>query len=137
MWQLASFLADTVQQFSLTAAGQLPCLAVALWVVAAGQLPSCTLLGCGRWPASSLPILLWPLASFLIVTVPFVATGQLPHCQCSLWGHWPASSVLVFPSWPLASFLSASVPFVAACQPVGPLSHSHPLLSFFFFFFFF
>ena len=86
MWPLASFLADTVLQSSLTATGQLPCLAVALWVVAAGQLPYSTLLGCGRWPTSSLPVLLRPLASFLAVTVFFVANGQLPQCQCSLCG---------------------------------------------------
>ena len=121
MWPLASFLADTVQQFSLTAAGQLPCLAVALWVVAAGRLPSRTLLGCGHWPASPLPVLLWPLASFLIVTVPFAAAGQLPHCQCSLCDRWPASSLPVFPLRPLASLLALLL------LPT----------SFFFFFFFF
>ena len=96
LWLLASFLADTVQQSSLMAAGQLPCR---------------TLLGCGHWPASSLPVLLWPLTSFIIVTVPFAAAGQLPHCQCSLCGRWPASSVPVFPLRPLASLLALSLTF--------------------------
>ena len=51
-------------QFRLTAAGQLPCLAVAPWVVAAGQLPILLLCSPG----------LWPMASYLLATVPFVAT---------------------------------------------------------------
>ena len=109
MWPLASFLADTVQQFGLTAAGQLPCLAVALWAVAAGPLLHCPFFY-GRWPASSLSLFhLRPLASFLIVTVPFAAAGQLPHCQCSICSHWPASSLPVFPLWPLASLLALSL----------------------------
>ena len=107
------------------AAGQLPCLVVAHWVVAASQFPpplvAPWVVAAGQLPCFAAaprvaaagqlphPVVLW-----------IAAAGQLSH-PVALWvaaaGQLP-SSLLRYPGlWPLANYLLATVPFVATIRP--------------------